>query len=1437
MKAPALPPPLAEPKKSASWLAQSRAQGARSGAMDEAYDERMRKALAERATRPVQAKKAVGSGYGDLVVAARANTAAPPVTQQKLRVGSPSDPLEREADALAERMIGEGAPQPVFSLGSASPVQRSCSACAPAAPCSSCAKEDRAVVQRKENGASAPAGVLSDDGLLGLGPGRALDAAARAYFEPRFGRDLGDVRVHTDAASAGAARALGADAFTHGRDIYFAEGRYRPETAEGRRLLAHELVHTVQQGATAAPPAAAPPAAAPPAAEPPTPAAEPPAPTSIDVSTSSGVPAIQRSYSFGEFVSDVGDVASGAASAVGDVASDAAGAAWDAGASALEAGGEVLVEGAAFLVRQVSPELASMIEEGPLAFVQRNVERVLRGFFGSIFNVDLGAVAAALRDSLGASFDAFAAAMKGGVASACQLFADALGAIRDLASAITDNPVVSTLREIFGSISDAITKVTSAVAAPVFDLLGDLLGGAWDALKGVAKTVWGWIQSVRDLASSAWDWVAEKLGFGGKDASGEDGIFGWLKRQASEVWESIKETFAPIVGPLKTLGKILLALSPIGPLYAIVKYGPQVVSAVQWLWANRGDPDIIRAAHREMGGTFLPGFLDSLAGFREKLEGGASWLLEQLGALSSGLLEFLGGLTGVPLLSVAEDAVRAIASGVETLLGWVQSGLQTVVGSVTSVASSLWGIVAPYKDVLSSIALAIMNPGAIPLILAGWAWEALPSCFKPPIIDFLLDIAIGALDMAPELIIFGPLWPLLKSGVLGFLRRLRAQPPETKEAIANKIVRILRGSSPDFIVGFVKGFLTGVWEGISDPFKAIWMVIEGLNHALTFFERLAEDALTPARDRQPAAPAEGAAPAAVTPTGAAPAPSGATAEDLGARATEMASELEPPVTTVTDQFWAAVGEYFDGSGGGSFDTLITKLGALWEAMRTRVEQAGGDLANKVIEFFTGDAAEGTLGEAVGWLAGNIAFQVALDVITAGTWAAAYPALQVFVRFLNWPMEVLGHAAKLLSKIGKYIVDGVKKLGSLVTEAGGGALKAVKEALGVVGEKLAAFAEELLSRFGRGAAREGAEAAERGATHAAESGLAHEAEQEAVKRAEQAALHETEERAARGTGQQATREAEEQAAREAEQKAAREAEERGAKKSEREAAEEAAEIPAAKAAARAIEVALEARGAPLPVLFAALEAGLMPRFRWIKGFKSRRLGLGYLIYIVASEIPTNEDNPYGDEPRASAGETGTTPEGKPAGETGKAPEGGPETTAAADLKEVSQSQRARQVIESQEAAQRANVELVSSLRAKYPEKSPKEIADLAAAELKVPEVPFGYTAEQFADAQHLIKNFLQENGLPGAKGFVTGSRVTGATFNPKKATFGQKIEDFTKRDLDITLITDKPMTADQQKRLWEAFQKRFKTHKLGIRNISDPRQLEHIPIYGKLDLGL
>lgn len=81
-------------------------------------------------------------------------------------------------------------------------------------------------------------------------PGQQLDEPTRAFMEARFGHDFSQVRVHTDSQAARSAQAVDSLAYTVGREIVFAPGTYRPASAEGQRLIAHELVHVIQQYTT-----------------------------------------------------------------------------------------------------------------------------------------------------------------------------------------------------------------------------------------------------------------------------------------------------------------------------------------------------------------------------------------------------------------------------------------------------------------------------------------------------------------------------------------------------------------------------------------------------------------------------------------------------------------------------------------------------------------------------------------------------------------------------------------------------------------------------------------------------------------------------------------------------------------------------------------------------------------------------------------------------------------------------------------------------------------------------------------------------------------------------------------------------------------------------------------------------------------------------------
>jgi hypothetical protein len=163
----------------------------------------------------------------------------PGAIEANLKIGAVNDPLEHEADRVADRVMR--LPAPDLSVAAAPPqVSRKCAEC-----------EYEKKLRRKSagplaGGSEAPASVHK---VLGSA-GRPLDMGTRVFMEPRFGHDFSRVRVHTGANAEQSARDVNAHAYTVGRDIVFGAGRFAPATPSGRRLLAHELTHVVQQGST-----------------------------------------------------------------------------------------------------------------------------------------------------------------------------------------------------------------------------------------------------------------------------------------------------------------------------------------------------------------------------------------------------------------------------------------------------------------------------------------------------------------------------------------------------------------------------------------------------------------------------------------------------------------------------------------------------------------------------------------------------------------------------------------------------------------------------------------------------------------------------------------------------------------------------------------------------------------------------------------------------------------------------------------------------------------------------------------------------------------------------------------------------------------------------------------------------------------------------------
>jgi hypothetical protein len=142
------------------------------------------------------------------------------IQKKSLGVSSPTDADEKEADEVARKVV---AGQPAEIHGTGGTVNRQVEGTAETTP---------AFQSKLES---------SDGG------GQSLDDSTRLEMESKMGADFSDVKIHVGSEADKMSESINAKAFTHGRDVYFSQGEYRPDSKQGKELLAHELTHTVQQ--------------------------------------------------------------------------------------------------------------------------------------------------------------------------------------------------------------------------------------------------------------------------------------------------------------------------------------------------------------------------------------------------------------------------------------------------------------------------------------------------------------------------------------------------------------------------------------------------------------------------------------------------------------------------------------------------------------------------------------------------------------------------------------------------------------------------------------------------------------------------------------------------------------------------------------------------------------------------------------------------------------------------------------------------------------------------------------------------------------------------------------------------------------------------------------------------------------------------------------
>lgn len=688
-----------------------------------------------------------------------------------------------------QQSVGNRKTQQLFAqLHRSSVVQRSCS-CGTCAACQEKAggeEEESRVVQRQAT-INAPEGNIVGANVIPPGEGEPLDRQTREFMEPRFGTDFSDVRVHTDTAAAESANAFGADAYTTGRDIYFASGKYAPGSGEGQHLLAHELTHTEQQKYSEV-----------------TPEAQnhrivigsPQSPMEAEAERAADqavTPQVQPA-----------SVSQDQQAPVRGSWKDYAKAAWNAtGGKVINYVGEKvenLVEGTKeWFIAQIekyAPGLIKLLQGGVVDYLKDQITAGLDSLFGGLMSkIQKEGFAGAIGGMIGELISSLGKAGSALLAGACDSFAHAAESITHFARNIA-GPAIEGIKKAAAAVGDFFSKLWNDIGTPVWDAIKSVAGAVWKWIEEKAAWIWEKTAPVRETLSKVWDWIKKQFGLAWDSSAG---ILDWLKDKAKAAWDKVYEFTKPIHGPLKIIGGALLIVSGVGPIILIWKGAPKLWDALTWLYEQWKKTDFIVLARNELTNRILPAIASGAQTAASLLESAANWIAEKVDSVNStlgGLLDALGVST---LLSLAKKAVQFIADEFRKFANWVKNDFFKTLNRVKEILLKIWEFVKPILAFLLKLAIVVANPLLLPVVITGYLWQILPACFKPPIIDFILDLLIAVVRALPTFKMFGEAWPSAKAKILGAMTEVRNSPVDKKIEASNRVARIMSGDDLEWL--------------------------------------------------------------------------------------------------------------------------------------------------------------------------------------------------------------------------------------------------------------------------------------------------------------------------------------------------------------------------------------------------------------------------------------------------------------------------------------------------------------------------------------------------------------------------------------------------------------------------------------------------------------
>ena len=603
-------------------------------------------------------------------------TVGSPFFQAKLHINQPDDIHEREADVMADRVVREQTVDTknlFFQPVKPTLISRKCPSCEDEEiqqrkedktkeeesepitgfvqrKCKACEEEENAQIQRKEkNRGDVNLSLVSE---VIQSRGQALDSDTKQFMETRFGRDFSEIQIHNDTKAHRSAQDINARAYTHRNHIVFGEGEYNPNTQDGKKLIAHELTHTIQQGNSIQP------------------------------------KLIQRN-ALTEFVGNAWGASGGrAVNYIGDQIGDA-----------IDYGEEQLTS----VINYLAPGLLDFLRGDIIGILKDKLLTYIDSSFGGLISrIQVNGLAEVLQELFSTVLTGISEGMIGGCRAVAASAEKVFNFIKHLGGA-----ALQRCRAFFNGLANQCTFIWNEYAKPALDFIKKYAGEAWDWVSDKARWIWEVTRPLREasteLITRAWNRVKQWFNIQWNNAVN---LFDEYKNKIITAWNEIKGYIEPIMPVILALGATILLFSPVGPILVATAAGVGLWYSLEWL-AKNWDSHIIGPMMQFLNDNIFPTLNRLHLLVANAFQTAMNWIADIFTRISNAAHRLYEIAVSTSLFITISNTLKRGSDFIKIQLDSILSYVRPIASRFRTRVISIWNILRPLAELIRQLLLIV----------------------------------------------------------------------------------------------------------------------------------------------------------------------------------------------------------------------------------------------------------------------------------------------------------------------------------------------------------------------------------------------------------------------------------------------------------------------------------------------------------------------------------------------------------------------------------------------------------------------------------------------------------------------------------------------------------------------------------------------------------